>query len=168
MKRLKVFSSTLLSIVLLAACANEEVDQGKDAEITEEEPTETVKPSVMQEVPSEKDGLLLTLGENEYEVGVEEIEMILENNTDTAVSTGKYFGIEQFVDGVWVEVPFVDKAFEDIGLFIRPGKWSDVVSLDRLEYPLAPGEYRIVKGFYPESDKPGGEAIVLAAPFTVE
>ncbi len=158
----------MLSIVLLAACANEEVDQRKGSDILKEEPSGNVNPTVTQEISSEKDGLLLTLSENEYEVGVEEIEMILENNTDTAVSTGKYFEIEQFVDGVWVEVPFVDKIFEDIGLFIRPGKWSDVVSLARLESPLAPGEYRVVKAFYPESDKPGGEDIVLAAPFTVK
>lgn len=102
----------------------------------------------------------------EYPQSVEEILLIIENNTNGEVTFGEYFTAQIFKDSLWKTIPFTTKGDEFIEISNVISHNSSVnhkINLKRLDYKIQTGKYRIIIKLY----KNTGEEELVAAEFTV-
>lgn len=111
-------------------------------------------PSPRQELPDSNKNLHMSVTQSEFEQSGLEIELSIENSSESMFGYGEFFYLEKKVDGIWYMLAFDDKVFTDFSAFDNYGKAispdeDKTVKIDPDDYFLNPdsGEYRIVKAF---------------------
>ena len=68
-------------------------------------------------------GVTLSLLQENYPVGVQEITLVLDNRSEMEFDYGEHFSCQKFVDGAWQPVEFQDKVFfHDIAWILEIGR----------------------------------------------
>lgn len=124
-------------------------------------------------VQSEKN-LSNTFSDNVVSIGMslqdesnESITLNIYNKGSSTVSYGKPYTIEEFRDGQWIEIPFInDFAFTSSSVLLLPDEvHASIIFFEYLDADIKPGQlYRVVKPFTIEDRE---SEITLAEEFTV-
>lgn len=86
-----------------------------------------------------------------YPVNINTFSIIIKNDSQADLSYGSPYSIQKRVEGTWYEIPFdMNTGFNSIGLSLQSGGTNtEEISINRLDYELTPGLYRVVKSFDP-------------------
>lgn len=78
---------------------------------------------------------------------VRNIEVSIENGTDSVYTTGEYYRIERLCEDRWEVVPLKYGTFEDLGYSLAQngGTQRFTISLQNVEHSYQQGTYRICK-----------------------
>lgn len=154
-KRSALLLAALLSLALVG-CAKEEVRVPTVGEVSETVLTENAP-------------VVLETTEASYPADVQSITVRVTNSSEEGYTFGRDFVLEIFSGDQWCGLTPApsDKTFgvTDEGIILSPDRPAEVT--DRLEYygtQFAPGRYRIVRQFWPDS---GGETVIAAVEFTI-
>ena len=111
-------------------------------------------PSPRQELPSSNKNLKINVTGPVQEQSELEIELSIDNSSDSIFGYGEFFYIEKKVDGMWYMLALDDAVFKDFSAFDNYGKAispdeTRTIKIDPSDYflNLDSGEYRIVKAF---------------------
>lgn len=127
--KLILFFSILF--LMLAGCQNQDQNLTKEAET--------------QEIPSEKDGMVLTVEKNEYKTSDEKITVVAKNESDSKIKSNYAIFLEKNVDGTWYEFPYKEASFSEVLRYLPPGESHTFdINTAELEHKLTPGEYRAI------------------------
>lgn len=90
-------------------------------------------------------GVTLSLLQESYPVGVQEITLVLDNRSEMKFFYGERFSCQKFVDGAWQPVEFqYMTVFPDIAWILEADSVRKLrLDMDRLEEPLDEGLYRL-------------------------
>lgn len=90
-------------------------------------------------------GVTLSLLQENYPVGVQEITLVLDNRSEMEFDYGEHFSCQKFVDGAWQPVEFQDKVFfHDIAWILEADSVRKLrLNMGCLEQPLDEGFYRL-------------------------
>lgn len=90
-------------------------------------------------------GVTLSLLQENYPVGVQEITLVLDNRSDGELCYGEHYSCQRFVDGTWQDVPFKDRVFfHDVAYCLQADSvWILRLDMALLEQPLEEGLYRL-------------------------
>lgn len=114
----------------------------KAAPISQPAAAEELEPVTVWSEPS---GVTLSLLQESYPVGVQEITLVLDNRSSGEICYGEHFSCQRFVDGAWQDVPFKDRTgFHDIAYGLQADSvWTLPLNMALLEEPLEEGLYRL-------------------------
>lgn len=96
-------------------------------------------------------GVTLSLLQESYPVGVQEITLVLDNQGEVELGYGESFSCQRFVDGAWQEIPLKERVFfRDILYSVYAGSVGTVtLDMGLLEQTLEEGLYRLIgEGLY--------------------
>lgn len=154
----KLFSLfvAMLALMLLAACSNAQTKPLTQKSVHGELPSV----SISQELTLE-----MITDQTEYPSSTKEIAFEIKNTGPATVNFGTPYYVEKREQGTWFEIPFKENmAFTEIGLMLAAGEaYQEKVNLSVLHFPLASGEYRVIKRFYANEKE-----IMLAVVFQVK
>ncbi|MCP3764877.1 hypothetical protein NLX67_21410 [Domibacillus sp. A3M-37] len=137
--------------------------QEKSSENSDEELTKKAR---VQELLSSKDGVTLTMKNEQYTTFSNRIVLNIQNDSNTEFSRSEHFLLEKNIDGTWYEVPSKSHYLDARDRALHPHKLSRIALFtDELEYNLAPGEYRTTHSLIPDGNEK--EGFTLVAPFEV-
>lgn len=90
-------------------------------------------------------GVTLSLLQESYPVGVQEITLVIDNRSDGEICYGEHFSCQRFVDGTWQDVPFKDRVFfHDVAYCLQADSvWTLWLDMTLLEQTLEEGLYRL-------------------------
>lgn len=94
---------------------------------------------------SEPSGVTLSLLQENYPVGVQEITLVLDNRSGGEICYGEHFSCQRFVDGAWQNVPFKDRTgFHDMAYGLQADSvWKLRLDIGLLDQTLGEGLYRL-------------------------
>ncbi|SDK60050.1 immunoglobulin-like domain-containing protein [Lacicoccus qingdaonensis] len=111
-------------------------------------------PSPRQDLPGSDNGLEMSVIPSVQEQSEVEIEVTINNSSESIFGYGEFFYLEKKVDGLWYMLTFDDGVFKDFSAFDNYGQAippdeTRTLEIDPADYSLNPdsGEYRIVKAF---------------------
>lgn len=127
---------------------------------------ELTKRSKLQKLSSSKDGITLTMKEEQYTTFSNSIVLQIQNSTNKEFSYREHFLLEKNIDGTWYEVPCKSYYLTKRSKVLHPHASSRIILFtDELEYDLTPGKYRATDSFSPNGHEK--EGFTLAVPFKV-
>lgn len=90
-------------------------------------------------------GVTLSLLQESYPVGVQEITLVLDNRSDGEICYGEHFSCQRFVDGAWQDVPFKDRTgFHDMAYGLQADSVCTLgLDIGLLDQALEEGLYRL-------------------------
>lgn len=90
-------------------------------------------------------GVTLSLLQESYPVGVQDITLVIDNQSDGEICYGEHFSCQRFADGAWQDVPFKDRTgFHDMAYGLQADSvWILPLNMALLEEPLEEGLYRL-------------------------
>ncbi|MGG3803139.1 immunoglobulin-like domain-containing protein [Metabacillus fastidiosus] len=145
---------------LLSAC--QPPANSKNVETNAEMKAET------QTIPTSKNDLKLLIKKADISTSEDNVEITIQNNSSIEYMYGEDFHVEKRIKKTWYSVPFDDYVtFDDIGLVIQTNtsraQSIPLKKLKNFKIELSPGEYRIVKSFFPSEQTPSKKNTVLLA-----
>lgn len=108
------------------------------------------QPAAMEEpepvtVWSEQAGVTLSLLQESYPVGVQEITLVIDNQSDGEICYGEHFFCQKFVDGTWQDIALKEWGyFKDVAYGLQANSvWTLRLDIGLLDQALEEGLYRL-------------------------
>ena len=159
MKKQILFSLCLITIFLLSFAFQVQ-------EKSSEKPDEELTKARFQELLSSKEGVALTIKNEQYTTFSNDVVLTIRNDSNTEFNYDDHFLLEKNINGTWYEVPFKSLYLDKRIRVLQPHTLSRIVLFtDELEYDLSPGRYRATHTLSPKGNKKND--FTLAAPFKV-
>lgn len=151
----RMFALLLAALCLsFAACAAKDAPDGAKepdpapdppagpAPVSQPEPVEGPEPET---VWKGVDGVTLSLLQESYPVGVQEITLVIDNRSDQEICYGEDLSCQRFVDGAWQDVPFKDRVYCIEVAYCLPADSVGTLGLDMgfFDHAMEEGLYRL-------------------------
>ncbi|MBQ4599716.1 MAG: hypothetical protein IJB19_07360 [Clostridia bacterium] len=147
MTKRKLAAALILLALLLPSCAEDAPPDGTAGSTENSEPEYFTAEDEAAWLPAPEltalDGLTLTLEQDIYPVGVEEIRYSVYNGTENTFLLGWPVELYKLVNGQWLRVPQRPGSYAGVADPFGAGETDErELSLTKMyEKPLAPGEY---------------------------
>lgn len=135
-------------------------------EKSSEKPDEELTKARFQKLLSSKDGVTLTIKNEQYTTFSNDIVLNIRNNSNMEFNYDDHFLLEKNINGTWYEVPFKSLYHDKRIRVVQPHTLARIVLFtDELKYDFSPGKYRATHSLSPKGNEKNG--FTLAAPFEV-
>lgn len=159
MKKKILFSLCIIIIFLLSFAFQAQ-------EKSSEKPDEELTKARFQELLSSKDGVALTIKNEQYTTFSNDIVLNIRNDSNKEFNCNDQFLLEKNINGTWYEVPFKSLYLDKRVRVLQPHTLSRIILFtDELEYDLSPGRYRATHSLSPKGNEKNG--FTLAASFEI-
>ncbi|ALS78611.1 hypothetical protein AUO94_08015 [Planococcus kocurii] len=132
----------LVFLLLLTGCQKAESQPALEESFVTEDQSLLSDKAPLERPTSEK-GVMIKTEKSEYPTTVENIKIVITNDSTQEYSTGLDVFLEKKVEDRWFRVPMKEEFFTEPAIVHDPGTSTKMtLNVEDLNYDLTPGEYR--------------------------